>query len=129
MNLEVQKRAGMAWSGSPQRIAALLFVSLSVFTWGLHYKLSLYNTAQQTCARMPAAKLLSPKERPPVAVQHAQVSPSSTLAPVAFLPTENRATTVGLIRLSLLATARPPFQAMDLCCLDAVNSRPPPAVA
>jgi hypothetical protein len=129
VGLEAQKRESMTWNGSPQLIVALVVVCLSVFTWGLHYKLSLYRSTEQTCAKMPAAKLLSPKERPPIAVQQAQLLPSWTLAPVVLLPGGNRASIVGLIRLSLLATARPPFPANSLWYMAAINSRPPPAVA
>jgi len=44
-----------------------LFVSLlilGIFSWGLEYKLSLYQVAQTPQITVPAAKLLSQKERP-----------------------------------------------------------------
>jgi hypothetical protein len=38
-------------------------LAFAVFAWGLHYKLSLYHSGSRANAA-PAAKLLSPRERP-----------------------------------------------------------------
>lgn len=43
-----------------------ILLGVAVFAWGLQYKLSLYDPPQSEC-RMPAAKLLSKNELPPVA--------------------------------------------------------------
>jgi hypothetical protein len=44
----------------------LVLVGLCVFAWGLQYKLSLYDPPHAISHRMPAAKLLTGKERPEV---------------------------------------------------------------
>jgi hypothetical protein len=52
--------------GTRQRLNVLtlaLLLSLTVFLWGLHYKVSLYY-AQASGHAAPAAKLLSQRERP-----------------------------------------------------------------
>jgi hypothetical protein len=55
--------------GSRLRVLGLglVLLGLCVFAWGLRYKLSLYQPAQSVSRHMPAAKLLSGKERSPVA--------------------------------------------------------------
>ena len=58
----------MAVSGSIRpRLSRLTFVFvglvISVFTWGLQYKLSLYNPALSASHQIPEAKLLSKNER------------------------------------------------------------------
>jgi hypothetical protein len=42
---------------------ALLGLAICVFTWGLQYKLSLYDPSQVSSHRIPIAKLLSRDER------------------------------------------------------------------
>jgi hypothetical protein len=44
----------------------LVFLGLCVFAWGLRYKLSLYDPPHAISRRIPAAKLLTAKERPEV---------------------------------------------------------------
>jgi hypothetical protein len=46
----------------------LLTLAFAVFAWGLHYKLSLYRSAEIR-QHQPAAKLLSQKERPSAVMQ------------------------------------------------------------
>jgi hypothetical protein len=48
-------------------VFAFLFLALTVFGWGTVYKLSLYNPPGSRSTIMPAAKLLSQKERPSTA--------------------------------------------------------------
>jgi hypothetical protein len=42
---------------------ALVFLGVCVFAWGLRYKLSLYDPPHSVSHRMPAAKLLTGRER------------------------------------------------------------------
>jgi hypothetical protein len=42
---------------------ALVFLGICVFAWGLRYKLSLYDPPHSVSHRMPAAKLLTGRER------------------------------------------------------------------
>ena len=53
----------------------LLGVAVAVFTWGLQYKLSLYDPPQAVTRKMPRAKLLSADEQAAVAA-----SPVASLA-------------------------------------------------
>lgn len=59
-----------SWIHSPSRRAsviavfAVLFLAFTVFGWGTAYKLSLYNPSGSPSKLIPAAKLLSQKERP-----------------------------------------------------------------
>jgi hypothetical protein len=55
MNAEQPKRRG-----SHAMVVAIVLLAFAVFSWGVRYKLSLYNPA----AHMSAAKLLSQRERP-----------------------------------------------------------------
>jgi hypothetical protein len=120
------RRPGANWKGSPQLIAMLAFICLSVFIWGLRYKLSLYDSPGPTGAGVPAAKLLSPKERPPVAAQHTQLSYSWKLVPRVWLTSDNKAISVTTAFFSLLAITRPPIHSDGLWYDTAVDSRPPP---
>jgi hypothetical protein len=125
MGAQVRVRLGANWKGSPQLIAALVFICLSVFVWGLRYKLSLYDSPRPIGARVPAAKLLSPKERPPVAAQLAQLSSSRKLLHIVWQIGENPAISVAT-SFSILAITRPPIQSDGLWYDASVDSRPPP---
>jgi hypothetical protein len=46
------------------RAVGILIVALAVFGWGLHYKMSLYDSPSNHSTAVPHAKLLSQKERP-----------------------------------------------------------------
>jgi len=59
---------------TPIGTSALLFLALSVFAWGLQYKLSLYDPPQSLARQVPIAKLLSKDEQP-------RIASSSTIAP------------------------------------------------
>jgi hypothetical protein len=79
---------------------------LSVFVWGLQYKLSLYDPPQSLARQVPIAKLLSKNEQP-------QIASSSTIAPPdraaqAVLPIAQDALVllVYFIALALLAAFR-----------------------
>jgi hypothetical protein len=55
MNIEKTRRRESQWT-----IVAIVMLAFAVFSWGVQYKLSLYNSE----AHMSEAKLLSQKERP-----------------------------------------------------------------
>lgn len=57
-------------------VMGMLFLAVAVFTWGLQYKMSLYNASSGLAASVPHAKLLSEKERPESNV--ASIKPDST---------------------------------------------------
>lgn len=65
------------------RVVGFLIVALAVFGWGLHYKMSLYDSPGTRSTAIPHAKLLSQKERPAAWTdvgsirQEAQRQPSS----------------------------------------------------
>jgi hypothetical protein len=52
------RRIGSSW-----RSLVFLGLTLTVFTWGLQYKLSLYNSPHDASRRIPDAKLLSRNEQ------------------------------------------------------------------
>lgn len=56
MNVEQTRRRG----GSQWMIVTIAMLAFAVFSWGVRYKVSLYNPANH----MSAAKLLSQRERP-----------------------------------------------------------------
>jgi hypothetical protein len=56
-------------------LACLVTLGAAVFVWGLSYKLSLYDPPQASSHQMPAAKLLSNRERPKTAISAFQESP------------------------------------------------------
>ena len=55
MKTEQKRRRGSQWM-----IVAIAMLAFAVFSWGVQYKLSLYNPT----AHMSSAKLLSQRERP-----------------------------------------------------------------
>jgi len=58
-------------------VFAILFLAFTVFTWGTGYKLSLYDPPGSSSTIIPAAKLLSQKERPATAKVAAQLLPAT----------------------------------------------------
>lgn len=60
---------------TPVGTSALLFLALSVFAWGLQYKLSLYDPPQSLARQVPTAKLLSRDEQPEIASSATVASP------------------------------------------------------
>lgn len=56
-------------------VFAILFLAFTVFGWGTGYKLSLYDPPGSPSTIIPAAKLLSQKERPSTAKIAAQLVP------------------------------------------------------
>lgn len=64
----------------------LVFLGICVFAWGLRYKLSLYDPPQSVTHRIPAAKLLTGKERieVPVLIKRSADSPAGPAVLLAF---------------------------------------------
>src|ERR1700760_2176844 len=58
-------------------VFATLFLAFTVFGWGTGYKLSLYDPPGSRSTIIPAAKLLSQKERPTTAKVAAQLVPAA----------------------------------------------------
>jgi Na+/H+-dicarboxylate symporter len=58
-------------------VFAILFLAFTVFGWGIGYKLSLYDPPGSPSTIIPAAKLLSQKERPSTAKIAAQLLPAA----------------------------------------------------
>jgi hypothetical protein len=58
-------------------VFASLFLAFTVFGWGTGYKLSLYDPPGSPSTIIPAAKLLSQKERPSTAKVAAQLVPAT----------------------------------------------------
>lgn len=56
-------------------VFAVLFLAFTVFGWGTGYKLSLYDPPGSPSTIIPAAKLLSQKERPSTAKVATQLVP------------------------------------------------------
>lgn len=80
MKINLEDREGTRWRGSPALAITLALISISIFAWGLRYKLSLYKDSQQRTATLGVAKLLSPKNAS-VAVSRPQdgTSPGTSL--------------------------------------------------
>jgi len=60
--------------GSLRLVLGLAGLAISVFLWGLGYKLSLYEPAQGNFHQIPRAKLFSEDERPEIAAVSADPS-------------------------------------------------------
>jgi hypothetical protein len=118
-----------SWRGSPALVAAFAFVCLSVFAWGLRYKLSLYDAQEEARPSMPAAKLLSPRERPLATAQQLQPTVSVKTLPVAPLSRWTIAVLIGLALYCLLIVPAPIVRAKQLWCLAPIDSKPPPVLA
>src|ERR1700733_3020535 len=58
-------------------VFAILFLAFTVFGWGTGYKLSLYDPPGSPSTIIPAAKLLSQKERPSTSKVAAQLLPAT----------------------------------------------------
>jgi len=61
------------------RWMTVLLVVFAVFSWGVQYKLSLYDRPAKSIAAVPQAKLLSQKERPVAVHQPLAVNASDAL--------------------------------------------------
>lgn len=65
--------------GSLRLVVGLTGLALSIFLWGLAYKLSLYESMQTSFHRIPHAKLLSENERPTAVAASNNLIPSGLL--------------------------------------------------
>lgn len=70
---------------SPILASMLAVLSISLFSWGLGYKLSLYHS-DQCHPKMTAAKLLSQKERPLTAQSFRRIRPNGSETAVNLTP-------------------------------------------
>jgi hypothetical protein len=116
-----QRRPGMLLC-SPILACLLAILSVSLFSWGLGYKLSLYHS-HQLPPKMAAAKLLSPKERPVTAPVVASIVPNAALEPTPLpsLRSEGVYLPVSELRPSRLANFREAFTVHT-------DRKPPPIV-
>jgi hypothetical protein len=122
----LQSRKGTIWRGSPALIMMLASLCVSLFVWGVGYKLSLYKASERHKPTMPAAKLLSQKERPVVSASlQVQVPQGKPLVftLMAFL------TAVLALDLGDISIPCPTFvrAAKAFRNTPAVYSRPPPS--
>lgn len=117
------------------RALGVLFLAISVFGWGLQYKLSLYSPSANHSGSLPHAKLLSQRERPvafTVVDSLKPVSPSPQLSgfrpgllAAAFLLFFSLPATLVLWRLSF---TRPVGQ-ISWASSTYFSFRPPPALS
>ncbi len=121
-----QRMTGKLTDSSPSRAAQLLFVllAISVFTWGLQYKLSLYHASNSV---EPAVKLLSCRELPVWSSgQDLAIAPSLPVVPVSSPASTSRRIPFAFTcrRTELVA---PQVRALKrLQFLQSISSRPPP---
>ena len=127
METNLRHREGTIWRGSPVLVMALALMSLAVFTWGLQYKLSLYKASEQAKPTIPAAKLLSQKERPAVAVQVQHALPYSGLSPITLLPAWSTVFLLCLTCISILPLPLEPCRTRKRWRTAQIYSKPPPA--
>jgi hypothetical protein len=109
-----------------------VFVGLviSVFTWGLQYKLSLYQGKDAISHQMPEAKLLSQRERPTIdRVVSVRPSPLPVfpLFPVLIIAAVASALFKAAARYAPIGSVERSLPAFPPC-LQAIFLRPPPAV-
>lgn len=108
----------------------LVLLGICVFAWGLRYKLSLYDPPHSAAHHMPAAKLLTGKERVEVPVLEQYSSPNAagpailltfTLA-FAFLRNAGRFSAASWMAAWLAPVALTPLRVVPPSCW----TRPPP---
>lgn len=110
-------------------ILVIVLLAFAVFSWGVRYKLSLYNPS----AHVSAAKLLSQRERP-ATVEAARLAadPLPELAPVTLFAWSLGALFVGLFALKQALSPRDAWQQISLPRQASQNFfffRPPPVFA
>jgi hypothetical protein len=132
VNLSTTNRRRLFWF-----TFGFMGLALSVFAWGLQYKLSLYDPPQSVSHRMPHAKLLSRDEQ--------ASSVESPLVGGAKAPSKQMAVVLCtvtfcffLVALSLPGKPVSPWRALDACrsrhlrrrpSLNVFFFRPPPILA
>ncbi len=120
----------------PQLAFVLLGLAISVFTWGLQYKLSLYDPPQAISHQMPEAKLLS-KEEQVSKTESPLLDASKTIMKKMELILSSIFLLISLalnLRYALKPSGsvrdlRTSFRPRLLACLDAFFFRPPPVIA
>lgn len=122
----------LATSKSTRHLNILVLISLglavSVFAWGLHYKLSLYKTATHSVHHVAAARLLSNRERPADTV--VQIERATTPTVVVFCIIFSLFASIllepRLQSIWLLQRANDPQRRPDPRAMRRLYSRPPP---
>jgi hypothetical protein len=103
-------------------------LSLAVFSWGLQYKLSLYQGKNSIAHLTPEAKLLSQKERPAttqvLGARTPEVPAFPAFAAFVFVAMASllRQAAARYVRTGSMERSRPPRPP----CLQALFFRPPP---
>src|SRR5271165_6687563 len=64
-------------------LTTIVMLVLAVFSWGIQYKVSLYDIPARKSGRVPDAKLLSEKERP---LTQRESAPNNLAKPVPHIP-------------------------------------------
>jgi hypothetical protein len=121
MSTETTRRRESHWM-----IVAIAMLAFAVFSWGVQYKLSLYNSE----AHMSEAKLLSQKERPTTSeATELAADPLANPMPVPLFAFALGAMLAGLCSLKLAASQREAWQQALLPRQPSQNFfffRPPP---
>ncbi|MEO8736545.1 MAG: hypothetical protein ABI380_08395 [Edaphobacter sp.] len=105
---------------------AIVMLAFAVFSWGIRYKLSLYNPA----SHMSAAKLLSQRERPATSeASELAADPLANPAPITLFGLALGVTLVGLFSLKPTFSKRNVWDRVQLPKRSGQNFfffRPPP---
>jgi hypothetical protein len=126
MKTNLRHRKKTSWRSSRAVVMVFAFtLLLSVFAWGLQYKLSLYKETGQTRSSQPAAKLLSPKERSSAAAQP-HLIPRSKLLPVTLISALSAEFPLCPVYTSTLAHSRQQRRIKQFCRTAQIYSKPPP---
>lgn len=120
----------------PRLAFAFLGLALSVFSWGLQYKLSLYDPPQAISHQMPEAKLLSQEERPTQAehplldaLRNRTIKIQCVLSGIFLLISLAFNLCRAHRRAARVPVTRTPLHLRRFICLDAFFFRPPPILA
>lgn len=114
----------------------LLGLAIAVFTWGLEYKLSLYDPPQAISHRMPEAKLLSREEQVTKSVDPLLDTSSATARKIQLI-LSSIFVLISLVLSTLhvsegqesIRTSRISLHLRLFACLNAFFFRPPPVLA
>jgi hypothetical protein len=114
-------------TGGPMLTIFFFLLSFAVFGWGLHYKLSLYNTSATSSPTGIAAKLLSQQERatsPEQQISHAKpvITPRLSFLAILFIAVPSPVLVATVVRTSALLPSR------AVLCAETLFTRPPPFV-
>lgn len=118
------------------RVLALVALGFCVFTWGLQYKLSLYDSNQTASHQVPKAKMLSKDEQMQTAARPLVIRTRTSARVIYTIPAGDLLLLLFALNLPVLLAALPrPLQADRpwLLRLRALRNtlfvRPPPSLA